>query len=175
MRLSLNLISTGGSSALAAWRCSSRVRQLQPHPLHEPDGCLEGVIAVGPNMKLSSTFLWAASLLTAKTSASDANIYVSGFPPGASRQTVSPSTTRLLLAQRLGLSRFHSLKGADETTLSILNDFGGEQKTLLSANRWSVEGQPRHLIVIEGVRNAEGEIYPSPFSMLSSADIKPQT
>ncbi|KAL9018997.1 MAG: hypothetical protein Q9185_003739 [Variospora sp. 1 TL-2023] len=111
-------------------------------------------------MKLSSTVFWAASLLTAKTLASDASIYVSGFPPGAFRQTVSPSTTRLLLAQRLGLSRFHSLKGADETTLSILNDFGGEQKTLLSANRWSIEGQRRHLIVIEGVQNAEDIIPP---------------
>ncbi|KAL8645879.1 MAG: hypothetical protein Q9210_006467 [Variospora velana] len=111
-------------------------------------------------MRLSSTLSWAASLLIAKTLATDANIYVSGFPPGASSQTVSPSTTRLLLAQRLGLSRFHSLEGADETTLSILNDFGGEQKALLSADKRSMLGQRRHLIVIEGVRNAE-DIVPS--------------
>ena len=37
--------------------------------------------------------------------------------------SISSVTARLLLAQRLGLSQYHRLDGADETTIQLLNSF----------------------------------------------------
>ncbi|KAL8995515.1 MAG: hypothetical protein Q9169_004775, partial [Polycauliona sp. 2 TL-2023] len=65
-------------------------------------------------------------------------------------RTLSPEATRLLLARRLGLSRYHGLEGVDEPTLKILNEVGGQQKLLLSSNEQRQEPQ-RNLIVIEDV------------------------
>lgn len=110
-------------------------------------------------MRLSSGISWAVSLLAARTIATDASIYISDSPSGASREALSPATTRLLLARRLGLSQYHSLKRADDTTLRVLNDFGGEQKTLLSMDEpWT--GPQRNLVIVEdvgGVGNPKGK------------------
>ncbi|KAL9013360.1 MAG: hypothetical protein Q9173_001932 [Seirophora scorigena] len=111
-------------------------------------------------MRLSSKLPWVASLLTAITLASDGRIYIAGSPPGASGQTLSPATTRLLLARRLGLSHFHSLEGADDTALSILNEFGGEPTPLLHEHKGGMLDQQTHLVIVEGVQNAEDMIQP---------------
>lgn len=113
-------------------------------------------------MRISSKLPWVTSLLTATTLATDGRIYISGYPPGAFGQTLSPATTRLLLARRLGLSHFHSLEGADDTTLSILNAFGGEPTPLLHERRGGMLDQQTHLVIVEGVQNAEGEPTPTP-------------
>ncbi|KAI4207252.1 MAG: hypothetical protein LQ348_000637 [Seirophora lacunosa] len=111
-------------------------------------------------MRISSKLPWVTSLLTATTLATDGRIYISGYPPGAFGQTLSPATTRLLLARRLGLSHFHSLEGADDTTLSILNGFGGEPTPLLHERRGGMLDQQTHLVIVEGVQNAEDMIQP---------------
>lgn len=53
----------------------------------------------------------------------------------------------------LGLSQYHSLEDADESTLSALNDFGGQQKALLTYQ--GGVGYQRNLIVIDSVENPE--------------------
>lgn len=99
--------------------------------------------------------LWAAFLLVTTAAASDATIYISGSPSKLSPQALSPSATRLLLARRLGLSHYHTLEGTDESTLRVLNDFGGKQRALLSTDEQWLDHQ-RNLIVINGVENPEG-------------------
>lgn len=102
------------------------------------------------NMRLTSRLLLATGLLVVRTLAIDASIYVSDLATGASREALSPATTRLLLAQRLGLSQYYGLEDSDDETLRILNSFGGKQKTLLSNDEpWT--GPQRNLIIVEGV------------------------
>ncbi|KAI4192246.1 MAG: hypothetical protein LQ346_004393 [Caloplaca aetnensis] len=101
-------------------------------------------------MRLTSRLLLATGLLVVRTLAIDASIYVSDLATGASREALSPATTRLLLAQRLGLSQYYGLEDSDDETLRILNSFGGKQKTLLSNDEpWT--GPQRNLIIVEGV------------------------
>jgi hypothetical protein len=46
--------------------------------------------------------------------------------------TLSPDEARLVFAQRLGVSQYHSLDHASEDTLSYINQFGGQQKQLFA-------------------------------------------
>ncbi|KAL8766941.1 MAG: hypothetical protein Q9209_006422 [Squamulea sp. 1 TL-2023] len=104
-------------------------------------------------MRLSVGLSWAWLLISARTIASEAYIYLSDASDVPSTQTLSPDATRLLLARRLGLSRYHSLEGADEPTIKTLNDFGGRQKTLLlSDERW-LDPQ-RNLIIMGDIENS---------------------
>ncbi|KAL8710894.1 MAG: hypothetical protein Q9225_007218 [Loekoesia sp. 1 TL-2023] len=102
---------------------------------------------------------WAVFLLVSTTVAIDATIYISGSPSKVSPQALSPSATRLLLARRLGLSQYHTLEGTDDSTLRVLNDFGGEQQPLLSTDEQWLDHQ-RNLIIIDGVENPEEIIKP---------------
>ena len=72
-------------------------------------------------------------------------------------QTVSPEAARLILARRLGLSRFHRLGGLDDGTLRQVNDLGGHQQRLLSDT-----GHGRRpssmVIVVEGVEGSDGKL-----------------
>jgi len=43
---------------------------------------------------------------------------------------IDPETARLILAQRLGLSRFHSIKDADAEAIKNINTDGGRQQKL---------------------------------------------
>lgn len=43
---------------------------------------------------------------------------------------VDAETTRLILAQRLGLSRFHAIKDADADAIKAINTYGGRQQKL---------------------------------------------
>ncbi|KAI2477002.1 DUF3844 multi-domain protein [Pyrenophora tritici-repentis] len=48
----------------------------------------------------------------------------------AARPTVTPETARLIIAQRLGLSRFHAIEHADAETIRHINTYGGPQQKL---------------------------------------------
>ncbi|KAF2498197.1 hypothetical protein BU16DRAFT_524350 [Lophium mytilinum] len=50
---------------------------------------------------------------------------------------VTAETARLIIAQRLGLSRFHSLNSADEEVVQQLNRYGGRQQKLFGGDRES--------------------------------------
>ncbi|KAI4171409.1 MAG: hypothetical protein LQ343_004265 [Gyalolechia ehrenbergii] len=105
-------------------------------------------------MKLSLELLCAPLLVAVALAAPDASIYISGSPVDVPRHSLSPDATRLLLARRLGLSQYHSLEGAYESILKILNDFGGEQRALLPTEEQGLSHQ-RNLMVIDGVESPE--------------------
>ncbi|KAH7087069.1 hypothetical protein FB567DRAFT_629106 [Paraphoma chrysanthemicola] len=51
----------------------------------------------------------------------------------AARPSVTPETARLIIAQRLGLSRYHSIQHADEEAIRHINAYGGKQQKLFGA------------------------------------------
>ncbi|KAF1941611.1 hypothetical protein EJ02DRAFT_377347 [Clathrospora elynae] len=71
----------------------------------------------------------------------------------AAKPVVSPETARLILAQRLGVSRFHSLEHADAETIRHINAYGGRQQKLFGAD--DAESSKAHLLV--WVEDAEGD------------------
>ncbi|QDS67799.1 hypothetical protein FKW77_006908 [Venturia effusa] len=103
---------------------------------------------------LRTTLLCAASVSIAAASAV-ANVYVydhhgASSPHTSSSETIDAKTSRLILAQRLGLSRFHALKTTDDEALRRINDFGGRQRPLFATEK-PAEGPSRVLVVVEGV------------------------
>lgn len=105
------------------------------------------------NMKALAGLLSAIAALEAYTVVGEALVYTSeswSRPALAGPPSISPRTARLLLAQRLGLSRYHSLQDADESTLDILNTCGGEQQQVFAREDGS-EVVEKLLLVVEGV------------------------
>ncbi|KAG9199665.1 hypothetical protein G6514_008220 [Epicoccum nigrum] len=83
-------------------------------------------------MKLSWGFV-ASSLYC--TAAAAANGHVFTFDGTATRAApasspIDPQTARLILAQRLGLSRFHSIKDAEAAAIKSINTYGGRHQKL---------------------------------------------
>ena len=104
-------------------------------------------------MKALAGLLWASAHFGAFTVSGQALVYISGaLPPQAHLESpsISPHTARLLFAQRLGLSQYHSLQGADQLTLDILNTYGGEQKPIFDRDE-TFQGTKKLLLVVEGV------------------------
>lgn len=63
----------------------------------------------------------------------------------AVRPSVSPETARLIIAQRLGLSRFHSIEHTDREALGHISRFGGRPQKLFGGD--AVERSNAHLLV----------------------------
>jgi hypothetical protein len=63
----------------------------------------------------------------------------------AARPSVSPETARLIIAQRLGLSRFHAIGLADAETIRHINTYGGRQQKLFGAD--DADRSKAHLLV----------------------------
>ena len=109
-------------------------------------------------MKALAGLLWAGAIFEAYTVVGEVLVYTS---ESGSRQTpakppsISPHTARLLFAQRLGLSQYHSLQDADDSTLDILNTYGGEQQQIFARENG---GGEKLLLIIEGVD--EGSLGP---------------
>ena len=105
------------------------------------------------SMKALAGLLWASAALEAHSVVGKALLYTS---ESWSRQapveppSISPQTARLLLAQRLGLSRYHSLQDVDEPTLELLNTYGGEQQQIFAPEETS-QGAEKLLLIVEGV------------------------
>lgn len=76
--------------------------------------------------------------------------------PSGEATSISSITTRLLLAQRLGLSQYHSLEDASDASLQILNSFEGIQKPIFldESRERRIE---KFLAIIENVDQPEGE------------------
>lgn len=108
-------------------------------------------------MKLSWGVI-ASSLYCTAAAARDAHVYLFDNAPRTSSQassTVDPETARLILAQRLGLSRFHSIKNPTDETLKQLNAFGGKSQKLFGAED-PAKSKAHVLVWIEGVEDAKG-------------------
>lgn len=76
--------------------------------------------------------------------------------PSGEAASISTITTRLLLAQRLGLSQYHSLGDAGDDLIQVLNSFGGIQEPIfLDESRERRTG--KFVAIIENVDHPEGE------------------
>lgn len=112
------------------------------------------------NMKTITALCWASSLTQAYSASSDAYVYFRGsssnaFKLLATAPSISPSEARLIFAQRLGLSTYHSLGGASDSTLELLNEYGGQQQPLFHDEH--SQAQPNKLLaIVEGVESPKG-------------------
>jgi len=77
-------------------------------------------------------------------------------PAASISDSVSAETARLILAQRLGLAQYHSLKGVDEQTIRQLNDFGGSPQRLLSKG-YGDSSPGKLLVIVEGIQNPDSK------------------
>lgn len=109
-------------------------------------------------MKLSGGLILSA-LSCAAHAANTGHVFV--FDPVQARTApqspaeVSPETARLILAQRLGLSRFHSLESADDRVLDQINAYGGRQRFFHDRS------QAHTLVWIEDAEDVRGRhMYP---------------
>ena len=107
-------------------------------------------------MRALAGLVWANAALQTYGASSEASVYFfdrNTKPAEAQPPSVSPSTARLLLAQRLGLSQYHSLKDAGESTLEHLNALGGTQKPIFPDE----EQEPlKVLLFVEGWEDPKG-------------------
>ncbi|KAM0799166.1 hypothetical protein BDR22DRAFT_890691 [Usnea florida] len=104
-------------------------------------------------MKALAGCLWVAAAYEASTVAGEAFVYTSESwlrQTPANPPSISPNTARLLFAQRLGLSQYHSLQDTDESTLETLNVHGGNQQHIFTQKERSRDAE-KLLLVVEGV------------------------
>lgn len=111
-------------------------------------------------MKLTTGLFYTSAILH-QTCAFSPKAYVYTFDGSSKHQPTSkspsvfPTTARLLFAQRLGLSQFHSLDHADENTIGIINKLGGIHEEIF------IDGDERKadqkvLVFVENVERPEG-------------------
>ncbi len=110
-------------------------------------------------MKVLAGLLCVGTSIQAYAASSDALLYTSDSKtlPNSKSPSISSSTARLLLAQRLGLSQYHELNDVDEHILEILNTHGGSQQPLFPQDGEDV-AVDKILIVVEVVEEPEGII-----------------
>ena len=109
-------------------------------------------------MKALAGLLWTCAAFEAYTVAGEAVVYTSeswSHQTPAEPPSISPHIARLLFARRLGLSQYHSLQDADDSTLDILTTYGGEQQQIFARENGGAE---KLLLVVEGVD--EGSLGP---------------
>lgn len=107
-------------------------------------------------MRLSAATCASALLFGLPAVAQNALVYLATpSPVDYAPTTLDPSEARLVIAQRLGLSRYHNLNKATDRTLRLLNAFSPAPESLLSAHQ---EERPRQaLVIIEGVEDPESQ------------------
>ncbi|KAF2836337.1 hypothetical protein M501DRAFT_997096 [Patellaria atrata CBS 101060] len=117
-------------------------------------------------MKLSSSFVLSSLLshswFVAASSSSKAIVYLPDQVTSSRRpegEELSAETARLVFAQRLGLSRYHSLKGQDGRVIQQISDFSARPQQLFGEGSFNPE-EPKVIVIVEDVENAE-DILPS--------------
>jgi len=102
-------------------------------------------------MRLSTTLL-PALLGTASAASESASVYIlqgSSSPNPSNPPTLTPEQARLVFAQRLGISQYHGLGDAKESTLSYINQFGGRQEESLFGDDASQDQAAELVLVVE--------------------------
>ncbi|PSN69599.1 hypothetical protein BS50DRAFT_618639 [Corynespora cassiicola Philippines] len=97
-------------------------------------------------MKLSWGFI-LSSIYCSASAAKVGHVYTHDAHRKASPQSppaLTPETARLILAQRLGVSQFHSVDYADEDIIAKLNAFGGQRQRLFGGE---AKGSQAHVLV----------------------------
>lgn len=109
-------------------------------------------------MRLSANACASALLFTLPAVAQNALLYLA-TPSTADNPptTLNPSEARLVIAQRLGLSRYHNLNQASDETLQVINSFSSTPDSLFSAHQ--EENSRQALVIIEGVEKPESQSY----------------
>ena len=113
------------------------------------------------SMKVLAGLFWASAALETYTVVGEAFVYISeplSRHAQAESPSISPRTARLIFAQRLGLSQYHSLEGVDQSDLDNLNTFGGEQRQTFAPDD-TLQGTEKLLLVVEGV--GQGSVLPA--------------
>ena len=103
-------------------------------------------------MRVLAGLAWASIALQVRGASHEATVYYldkNSTPPNALPPSVSPTTARLLLAQRLGLSQYHSLKNADASTIEQLNSLDLSQTPIFRDEELD-EKVARVLVIVEG-------------------------
>lgn len=116
-------------------------------------------------MRLSGSFVAPSLLGLAAAAAPQARVFVQDLDAPAhlgtqTAPTLSPDTARLVFAQRLGLSQYHSLKHTDDDTIQYINDFGGSRHQLFDDDQFGDEAK-HVMLVVEGVKDTAGGTHPS--------------
>jgi len=97
------------------------------------------------------------SLLLGVCAASlDGLVYLSDTNGAPNSAALSPGTSRLIFAQRLGLGQTQNILDADDKTIEALNEFGGRPRRLFGQN--GDRSRPTAFIMIEGVEDAKGDL-----------------
>lgn len=113
-----------------------------------------------PTMFLRVGLMLTGLVVQAHTLSNSAYLYCSPngqySAPKGEVPSISTTTTRLLLAQRLGLSQYHSLEDASDASIQILNSFGGIQEPIFHDGSRGRRTE-RFLAIIENVDQLEGE------------------
>ena len=110
-------------------------------------------------MRATIALLLATAAASASSIIPEAPVYIFDQSPPSSRNeppSTDPKTARLLLAHRLGLSQYHSLKDADRHTLELLNEFGGTPGSLFDNDEKEDESR-RVLVIVEGVEKPDSK------------------
>jgi hypothetical protein len=94
----------------------------------------------------------------AARSISPAHVYFldTGSEPSLSSESVKPTTARLILAQRLGLSSFYSLADSSPEEIQQINQLAWSPQ-LLFGRRRTTGSRSRVLILVDGVESTNGK------------------
>lgn len=116
-------------------------------------------------MRLPISSLLCAASATVAAASAVGQVFVydhdgPSLPHTSNPEIINAQTARLIFAQRLGLSQFHTLSTTDDEALRRINDFGGWQRPLFAPEK-PAEGPSKVMIVVEGVDE--------PMSMLTCA------
>ena len=111
-------------------------------------------------MRVGITLISALSVGIIQAVTRDASVYTFGdsVSPPNDVALIAPETARLVLAQRLGVSQYHRLSGADDSTLDLLAQLGGRHNALFKDDRREDEIR-RILVVVEGIENPESKTH----------------
>ena len=112
-------------------------------------------------MKLHASIFVAGAFSAVQAAIFEAPVYIFNDKSTASAShdlpSLSPETARLVLADRLGLSQYHSLLGANEFTIQHLNQLGAlRSQHLLNDEPEQGRRSGRLLLVIEGIETPQG-------------------
>lgn len=123
-------------------------------------------------MKLSAGLLLPALIGTASAAAavSDAKVYLfqgQEWPSASNPPTLSPEEARLVFAQRLGVSQYHGIGDASESTLAHINTFGGLQKSIFQDS--GRDKAAELVLLVQGVSSKTAEPLLSAWSSINPA------
>ncbi len=111
-------------------------------------------------MRVPVGLVWASVAIQTYAASPEAAVYFFNENTESSDTqppSVSPSTARLLFAQRLELSQYHSLKDIDDSAIQDLNSLGGTQKQVFLSEEQDGT-PPKLLVIIEGWDGPKGSL-----------------